>query len=186
MNALGKLLQLIANPFQQLLAIPLEIVSTPKRILGLSLPMRAAILVFLVFALLAVGTFLLWFRRDHPEMVHFLKAIGAVAVLIIMSSIVVHYMVKSWLEHDVSGFPDIDEAWEQGLAELAAAGYNLERICRCFWCSAFRDEGAGQIAAGGGCRGSRRRRRSRRRAARPSGGSQALTAPSWWCRMPAG
>ncbi len=128
MNAIGTLLQYFAAPFQQLLAIPLEIVSTPRRILGLSLPKRAAILVFLVFTLLAAGTFALWFRRDHPELVHFLRAIGAVTVLIILSSIVVHYMVKSWLEHDVSGFPDIDDAWEQGVAELAAAGYNLGEL----------------------------------------------------------
>jgi hypothetical protein len=128
MNALGTLLSWIASPFQQLLAIPLEIVSTPKRVLGLSLPKRAAILVFLVFTLLAAGSFALWLKREHPELVHVLMSIAVVAVLIILSSIVVHYMVKAWLEHDLSGFPDIDEAWEEGLAELKAAGYNLSEL----------------------------------------------------------
>ncbi|MBI3864223.1 MAG: hypothetical protein HY290_20255 [Planctomycetia bacterium] len=129
MNALSTLLQYIATPFKQLLAIPLEIVSTPRRMMGLSLPKRAAILVFLVFTVMATVVFFLWWKNpERIETVHFWPAVGTVSVLIVMSTIVVHYMVSSWLEHDVSGFPDIDEAWEQGLAELSAAGFKLGEL----------------------------------------------------------
>ena len=129
MNVLSRLLSYIAIPFQHLLWFPLQIVSTPKRILGLSLPRRAAILVFVVLSVLATVIFVLWNTSpNRPESRHFYYAIGIVAALIVLSAIVVEYMVKSWLEHDVSGFPDIDEAWQRGLAELQKAGFSLSDL----------------------------------------------------------
>ena len=51
-----------------------------------------------------------------------------VAVLIILTPIVVEYMVKTWLDHDVSEFQDIDDAWTQGLAKLREAALSLSDL----------------------------------------------------------
>ena len=129
MNALSNLLSIITTPFRQLLMVPLQVVSTPKRFWGLSLPRRASILVFLMLSVLAVVCFFLWKHNDQGvEWEHAWKYVLIVAVLIVMTSIVVDYMVKTWLDHDVSGFPDIDEAWEHGLEELRAAGLSLSDL----------------------------------------------------------
>ena len=47
-------------------------------------------------------------------------------VLVIAIPIVLYYVLRLWLEGEVSRYPDIDYAWKAGLAELHANGLDLE------------------------------------------------------------
>lgn len=125
MNPLQRLLTRIARPILPLFMAPMQLVSTPKCILGMSSPRRAGVFVFLMLSVLAVACFF-WMRSKQllpkDREAHY---IAIVAVLVVLTPIVVEYMVKTWLDHDVSEFPDIDEAWAQGLAKLKEAALSL-------------------------------------------------------------
>ncbi len=130
MNALRKLLTSITTPVLKLLMGPLHVVTTPHRVFGMSLPRRAGVFVFLMLAVLAAVCFFVAQKQDptHKEPFHKEKFLAIVGVLIVLTPIVVEYMVKTWLDHDVSEFPDIDEAWTQGLAKLREAALSLSDL----------------------------------------------------------
>jgi hypothetical protein len=124
MKALDRPLAFIALPFRTLLTVALPIFWMPKRVLGLLLPHRAAIFVFVV--LTVVASVLLFELKTRIEQIGPLSVVAAVIVLLVLlCAFVVEYTVKSWLEHDVSGIAEIDDAWQRGLVELEAAGLSL-------------------------------------------------------------
>ncbi|HEY2251591.1 MAG TPA: hypothetical protein VGH74_11045, partial [Planctomycetaceae bacterium] len=119
-----RLLTQLTRPLLPLFTAPMQLVTAPRRVLGMSLPRRAGIFVFLTLSVLAVACFF-WTRKKLDETGHAAHYIAIVAVLVVLTPIVVEYMVKIWLDHDVSEFPDIDEAWAQGLAKLREAALSL-------------------------------------------------------------
>lgn len=125
MSFIRQLFQLITAPFRWLFSLPLSIISAPRRLFGLSLPARVAWLTALLLLFCAVAAFVsvlltedradtwnYWWRWQTPVLVLLLIAIPPV----------VYYAVRSWLEGEVSRYPDIDEAWQAGLAALAENG----------------------------------------------------------------
>ena len=126
MNASGSLLTKVTKPFMRFLMMPLHVVATPNRCLGLSLPRRAAVFIFLMWGLLAVACYWQWSSKlEDLGRTATVIFIAIAALVVVSTACVTEYMIKTWLDYDVSGYPDIDEAWAHGLAELREAGLSL-------------------------------------------------------------
>jgi hypothetical protein len=118
----------ITTPVRWLLSLPMWVISSPRRVWGLSLPARAAVLVFLVLLICTLGAVaaILWTKEAADIRNYFYNATFPVVVgLVFIIPIVVYYWLKLWLEGDVSRFPDIDAAWKEGMAALAENGFDL-------------------------------------------------------------
>lgn len=122
MSFIRQFFEFLMTPFRWLLALPMWVVSTPRRVMGLSLPARAALFVAIVlFCLVLTVVISVALNPDGiAELLAYVKrplfyvALG----LSIVIPIIVYYWLRLWLEGDVSRFPDIDEAWKAGLAAL--------------------------------------------------------------------
>lgn len=127
MNIFGWILDAIANFFRWLLYLPLEFFSVPRRLLGLSLPMRAAIAsALLLTTVSAVVVFVIWPKAQQVgDPWHYFWPAVAVGVLLLIIPAVIHYSVKLWIEGDIPLFPDIDEAWRAGMTEMAKQGIDI-------------------------------------------------------------
>lgn len=125
---MSQLLHFLTAPFRLLLALPMKLVSAPRRLLGLSLPARVALVTALLLLVCAVVAFMsvllpkdradwrnYWMRWDTP----------VVFVLLVVIPLVVYYALRAWLEGEESRYPDIAEAWRQGLAALQENGIQL-------------------------------------------------------------
>lgn len=130
MSFLSQFLSFLLTPLKWLLALPMWVVSTPRRVMGLSLPARAALFVAVVLlgcvATVTLGIW--WLEKEGPAAlklyvtsVPFFISLG----LLVAIPIIVYFWLKLWLEGDISRFPDIDEAWEQGLAALEEQGLDV-------------------------------------------------------------
>lgn len=126
-NFLWQLMRFVTTPVRWLLALPMWVISSPRRVLGLSLPARAAVLVFLVLLVCTLGAIgaILWTKEAADIRNYFYNAtFPVVVVLVFVIPIVVYYWLKLWLEGDTSRFPDIDAAWKEGLGALAENGFD--------------------------------------------------------------
>lgn len=120
--------------WQYLKDLGLAIVRAPVRFSRLSVPAMAAILseiLLLSFVLLVLfrlnqnaghtfAEWREWFRMGTGRL------LGIIVLLIVIPP-VVYYVVRLWLEGDVSRFPDIDYAWKRGLAEMERAGLDVTK-----------------------------------------------------------
>lgn len=122
------LLYRLTYPLRALLSAPSRLFGTPKKLLGLSLPTRVAVLlaVFLVLVTAAaILAYLLTPDRPHWEVWfrawHILVLVG----LLVAIPLLTYFTLKLWLEADVSRFPDIERAWMSGLHELRRKGIDV-------------------------------------------------------------
>jgi hypothetical protein len=126
-----RLLDMITYPLRALLYAPSRLISGSRRVAGLSLPARAALLVALVLAVCVVAT-VIAFIQAHDRAFWQAKLLslsfGTVIVLVLVIPIVLYKALKLWLEGEASPFPDIDRAWKAGLAELDRQGLNPAHI----------------------------------------------------------
>jgi hypothetical protein len=109
---MGRIWQFITIPFQKLAA-------APRKLLGLSLPAQIALLVFFFLVVSVVFVFVIY--KLNPEQAY--PSVNLLQVLLLIGlfiaiPLVTYWMLKLWLEGDVSRYPDIDQAWKAGLAEL--------------------------------------------------------------------
>jgi len=122
-----RLMSWITAPFRWLFRLPMSMISAPRRLIGMSLPARVAWLtaiMLLICATMAFVSVLLtkdtadswnyWWRWQTPVIV----------VLLIAIPPVVYFAVKSWLEGEVSPYPDIAEAWDAGMEALVEHGFD--------------------------------------------------------------
>ncbi len=111
----------ILYPFRMLSRIPSNIISSPRRMLGLSLPARASLLLFLALLLAAiVWAVLNYLRLDIEQYQNFFwRELPTIAVLVVVIPLVVWYALKLWLEGEASPYPDIDRAWKAALEAMA-------------------------------------------------------------------
>lgn len=130
MSLLRWLVDIVTFPLRLLLAVPSRLVTGSRRLQGLSLPARMALLVAVFLVLCVVVTL---FAFYHTQDRSFVKAkltpmfVSIIAVLVVLIPIVVYKALKLWLEGDVSPFPDIDYAWRTGLAALEQQGLDLSQ-----------------------------------------------------------
>ena len=111
----------VLYPFRVLSRIPSNIISSPRRMLGLSLQARAALLLFFSLLLAAiVWAVVNYLRLDIEQYSHFFwTELPAVAILVAVIPLVVWYALKLWLEGEPSPFPDIDRTWKAAMEAMA-------------------------------------------------------------------
>jgi hypothetical protein len=114
------------NVVWSLLRAPLQMVGDiPRIVAGMTLAGRIALcvavfqvlVVLLAFALVVVGdeqqVLEAWLRPSN---------LAVLAVLLALTPLLVYQAARLWLERDVSRFPDILEAWRDGVAALRRQG----------------------------------------------------------------
>lgn len=98
-----------------------------KNFLSFSLPARVGFLTF-VFLLICLATFYLSIitSQDHGTLQNWKEwqFIVILSALVIAIPIVVYKTLKLWLEGEGALFPDIEAAWDEGIAELDRLGIN--------------------------------------------------------------
>src|SRR5690606_1034069 len=123
MNVFRKILEVVTWPLRMLVALPVRIVSAPRRVMGMSLPTRVAVVLGLVLTLITIVYYVASYfvaREQYTSLRAWLfPTLFCVIVLLIIIPLIVHRAVKLWLEGDVSRYPDIDHAWREGLKALA-------------------------------------------------------------------
>ncbi len=126
LQAFRNFVDAVCYPFRMLARIPSNIISSPRRMLGLSLPMRAALLLFIGLLLVVIGWALLILTLDGTEQLgKFLwNEVPKLLVLVFVIPVIVWYALKLWLEGEPSPFPDIDRVWKSALAALDQQGIN--------------------------------------------------------------
>jgi len=129
MNYLSRFIDIITLPIRAIFSAPMRLISAPKRLWGMSLPARVAILleIFLVVGVIIVSVAVALTRGRADLGVYFsARSIIVVVVLLIVIPFVVYKALQLWLEGDYSQFPDIDKAWKAGLPELEEHGIDLQ------------------------------------------------------------
>ncbi|MEM6471425.1 MAG: type VI secretion protein IcmF/TssM N-terminal domain-containing protein [Planctomycetota bacterium] len=119
-SALRRFIDGILYPFRLLAQIPSSVISSPKRILGLSLQARAAWLLF--FGLLTIAIVWAILRAsltniEQPQIFYW-RTLPVLFILVVAIPIVVWYALKLWLEGEPSEFPEIERAWESARSTM--------------------------------------------------------------------
>jgi hypothetical protein len=118
----------ITYPLRMLFYAPGQLLAGSKRLGGISLPARVAILTFLFLIICAVVTVVLFIKFPGRSFAYAKLTPGfyiVVSILLILIPLVLYKALKLWLEGETSPFPDIDHAWKTGLAELQRQGLDL-------------------------------------------------------------
>jgi hypothetical protein len=108
--------------------VPTYLVTTPGKLLGLSLPARVALTLafFLILCtLIVVVVFSNSEDKAHVEVLKDLKWIVPVLAILILAPLVAYYAVRLWLVGDESRYPKIDAAWNAGMAALKENGIDI-------------------------------------------------------------
>ncbi|HWA97558.1 MAG TPA: type VI secretion protein IcmF/TssM N-terminal domain-containing protein [Pirellulales bacterium] len=120
------------SAFLSYLAMPFTwLLSLPRRLQTMSLPARIAMLIAIFLVCCVVTAYLgFYFSRDRTPWELWWRPgrLATLAVLVIVIPLVIYQALRLWWEGEVSRFPDIDEAWKAGLAELSANGLDLSSI----------------------------------------------------------
>lgn len=132
MSFINQFIAFLMTPFRWLFSLPMWVVSTPRRVLGLSLPARAALFVAVVlFALQLTVVISIVLNPDGlADLWAYLKSATFYITLPLcfVIPVVVFFWLRLWLEGDVSRFPDIDEAWNEGMAALQEQSLDIGSI----------------------------------------------------------
>lgn len=120
-------IQALLYPLQALLMSPGKVSSSARRLAAISLPARISILVGLFLVFVAVAYYITPLGRGEEESRRYdLWELALVVFLIVAIPVALYYVLRLWLEGEVSRYPDIDYAWKAGLAELRTHGLELE------------------------------------------------------------
>jgi hypothetical protein len=114
MQAIRNFVDAITYPFRILARIPSRVISSPRRMLGLSLQVRSALLLFFALLMVSIGWVIyLWMQEGLQQLWPFLKSVGwIIGILIFVIPLVVWYALKLWLEGEPSPYPEIDRVWD--------------------------------------------------------------------------
>lgn len=120
MQAIRNFVDAITYPFRILARIPSNVISSPRRMLGLSLPVRSALLLFFALLLITIGWIIyLATLPEREQLWQFLRGVGwIIGILIFVIPLVVWYALKLWLEGEPSPYPEIDRVWEAAQAAM--------------------------------------------------------------------
>ena len=122
MNYIRSIIGQLTFPIRVIFSSPLSLLSSPQRILGMSLPIRVAVFVFLMLTFSTIGIFYLTMSDDKAahwtSWFHPIEDTIIICILLIVIPFVSYKMVVLWLEQDTARFPDVDRAWEAGISAL--------------------------------------------------------------------
>ena len=129
MTFFRRAVEIICYPFQLLFAAPVALLTASRAVRGFSLAARATLAVAVFMLLLTIVATVLsspWVRHDSPDWRTVLSRYTfPLAMFTIFTPPVVYLAVWLWGEGRSSRFPDIDSAWQEGVAALAREGLSL-------------------------------------------------------------
>jgi hypothetical protein len=131
LNSLQLLLQYLTAPFRFLLKGPTYLIAAPRKVLGMKPPARAAALLAIFLVICTTIVVFEFIRREdvpHGEVLLNPKWIVALAAVLVATPAATYYLVRLWLEGDVSKYPEIDRAWDAGVEALAEQGIDLSDL----------------------------------------------------------
>ena len=129
MNLLHKLIYAVTLPLRMLLSSPSKVFLPLKWMLGLSQPVKWAIVSFVAELILVVVVFVAdFYTPDRAAWSFFTSWWWFILILVGLIPYVTYRILKGWWEGEVSPFPEIDYAWKAGLAELQRQGLDLSQI----------------------------------------------------------
>ena len=113
---MNRFLSVLFRPVRALLRLPMKLLAAPRRMWGLALPTRVAVMVAVIVVVIAV---VLWWKISHDpnRSVNFSDWPFwlMLTVLTIAIPLAVRWAIQAWLEGPTSRYPDIDRAWNAGL-----------------------------------------------------------------------
>ena len=131
-NLLFQVLLFPVNLFRAIISAPGKLLSSGQRVMGISLPARAAILVAVFLVICAVISFVAFaFREKTPflqSMINKPWHVLSVVVLLVVIPVVVYYALRLWLAGDISPFENIDMAWKAGIDQLERNGLDIAQV----------------------------------------------------------
>ncbi|MEZ6117666.1 MAG: hypothetical protein R3C28_13990 [Pirellulaceae bacterium] len=93
------------------------------------MPARISVLLAIFLAICAATAFVFAIlNRDAAHPYEFVSRFAIIGVLLVLIPIVVYYSLRLWLEGGHSAYPDIDDAWQQGLEALQQNGLQITNI----------------------------------------------------------
>jgi hypothetical protein len=135
-NLLFQVLLFPVNLFRAIINAPGKLLSSGQRVMGISLPARAAILVAVFLVICAVISFVAFAYGEQrhagtpftESLTHKPWHVLSVVVLLVVIPVVVYYALKLWLAGDISPFEDIDMAWQAGIDQLERNGLDIAQV----------------------------------------------------------
>lgn len=128
-NLFHQIIYLATYPLRALAYSPGKLFAPFRKLAGLSLPAKVAILSFFFLVTCVVVLFVVdWQDPDRAAWDLFKRLWWAIAILLLVIPFVIYYALRAWLEGEISPFPDVDRAWKAGLAELEQQGLDLSQV----------------------------------------------------------
>ncbi len=95
---------------------------------GWSLPFRVATILFIFLLVCIIGYYVASLNSKNEVPENILDPIYIISWLVLLFAIPIaaFYTVRAWLETEPSQYPDLDEAWQQGVAAISKAGINID------------------------------------------------------------
>lgn len=136
-SLLSSFISYITTPLYSLIQAPTWFFAAPGKIMGLSTPWRVAIFVAIVSTCLVCSVVALQnleifesvrvnlFGENKDYVTRSWSVRGILLLLIVGLSAASGVATYFWLVGEPSRFPEIDEAWNQGLNELSASGIDI-------------------------------------------------------------
>jgi len=128
LNALRLIVHYLTLPFQVLLKGPTYLIAAPRKVWGMKPPARAATIVatsLVICTAIVVITFVLSDKPVHGDVLRNPAWVVGILAVLVATPTATYFLVRLWLEPDVSKYPDVDRAWEAGVQALAEAGIDL-------------------------------------------------------------
>jgi hypothetical protein len=136
MSLFRRVVDAVLTPFRALFQLPVKLLSAPRKMAGLSLPARVAMVSFVLLCL-AVLAMVLAFRGAGSEegrrLASFSEYLGgwrgaAVLLIVAATPFFVYKAVQYWLEGEPPAFADIDDAWRAGMRALRQERLDIAEI----------------------------------------------------------
>lgn len=129
---LAAMLGRLVHPIRVIFSQPLALLSAPKKMLGMSLATRVAVLTFLFLLTVSIVVFLIPMMQDDAAnwknfFTPWYRTL-VIGLLLVIIPFVCHKLVRLWLEEEASRFPAIDKAWDAGIQALAEQRLDLASL----------------------------------------------------------
>ncbi len=122
-----RIFDVLYAPIRAMLAL-MQWGTASRRLLSITLPARVAILVAIFLVICVIAAYAVFYNTPNRTSWDYWVSplrLTIITLLVVAIPLVVYQTLKLWLQGEVSQFPDIDYAWQAGLAELAKHGLNL-------------------------------------------------------------
>lgn len=127
MNFLRSLFSIAWTPIQIVLD-PRQWFTWPQRLVRLSTPGLAALVMFIFLVALTVTFAIVNIFRESVAVAQWLTILPILLALIIAIPAVTYYAVRIWLQETGERFHDIERAFLAGMDELRRKGYDLQQM----------------------------------------------------------